>query len=437
MKRFQKSFGVSLIMLCMALMLSACSMQNVMKDTSTDEKDAQQEETPEAKDEQDQEEEGEAEEEAELKEEKETEESKSNSGAPVLGQDDIDGYEGYTYLYCEKLRTQSEKNEATGKMESSELSVFIPEDEYVWVDMESASGEKLGVSFKVELNPIIRSDAEDYTMSENLDYLLEYEFDPFYTEEYKDVVISDAELLDEHTARATVEYCEYDSYDDSCSPVFCTYLLKELDESRTVYVSLSIDGTEVTGKTPELLAEMEQFYELDINWDQERADQKLEAYLASGGDNSFSTGYLLFELPDGWKRDNEMGDYSSYVYAPGGNASAAGCFISFQEDYLGYGIMSGFDPERDSDMLLEVVETYLEQEELSGEVSYYGETCLGPAVLTVLSMDAGEYGSSVFHIYWIFDDSNMYRISAVALGDSEENPFVIVEDILENGQVAE
>ena len=43
--------------------------------------------------------------------------------------------------------------------------------------------------------------------------------------------------------------------------------------------------------------------------------------------------------------------------------------------------------------------------------------------------------TAVMHVYWIFDDSNMYRITAAAIGDATENPFAVAEGILKNGQV--
>lgn len=147
---------------------------------------------------------------------------------PVLGEDDIADYDGFEYLYCENLRTQSEKNEESGKMESYSMDVFIPQDDYVYVSMNRVTGDKLGVSFQIELNPIIRYAAEDYLVSENLQYYIENEFDPFYSDGTKDVVIGEPEEIDRNTARQTVEYLLYNKYEDSLTPIFPPFILRNL-----------------------------------------------------------------------------------------------------------------------------------------------------------------------------------------------------------------
>lgn len=50
-----------------------------------------------------------------------------------------------------------------------------------------------------------------------------------------------------------------------------------------------VSADEVTGKTPELLEELEAFYQFEIDWDKDAAQKKLEDYEASGGDSTFAT----------------------------------------------------------------------------------------------------------------------------------------------------
>lgn len=415
--------------MCMALIFSGCAAKQVMKNQAEKVEDENQADTDQETEDQ--------ENDVEPKDgtgedasDEEEQESPDQSGAPVLGQKDIEDYEGYEYLYCEKIRTQSEKNEESGKMESSELSVFIPQDEYAYVSTNSVRGDYLGVSYAVELNPTIRYDEDDYLPEENLDYLMETEFNPFYYTERKGAEVSEAKKIDENTTVVEAKYFQYDTYNDDYSPVYALYFLRELDEGRTVYVEFSIDGNSTTGKTPMLLDEIKQFYDIDITWNKEEMDKKLEDYLASGGDNSFSTGYLLFELPEGWKQDYDAGDYSTTVYAPGGDAARANCMITFADEYAGYDAFKGAT----SDDLVDAVQSYMDEEGVGSDVSFYGETCLGPAVCAIMEEDAPD-GKVVAHFYWIFNDSYLYRITAIALEGIEENPFLIVEGILEDGQV--
>lgn len=361
-------------------------------------------------------------------------EKKSADGVPVLGQEDITDYEGFEYLYCERLRTQSEENKETGKMESKELPVFIPQSDYVSVNMDYVYVDKLGVEVTVQLEPYLRYDAEDYLAYENLEYYVEDDNDPFYRTNYKDMVMSEVEEIDRETARMTVEYCYYNEYDNSYSPVFATYYLTKLENGCTVLVEVEVKGDEVTGKTPELLEELEAFYQFEIDWDADRADKKVEDFLAAGGNNTVSTGYVMFELPDGWLKDRDNADYSIDMYAPGGDAAKAECFVSLQEEYVEYGAFDGI--EGNEEELVEVVDGYLAEEGVSAEVSVYGDTCLGTAILSVIEME--EDGEKVvLHSYWIFSGSYMYRVNAAASDTAEENPFVIAEDILKNGQVRE
>ena len=434
MKKIQKKIYLCMMMLCMAMMLCACGAKEAVKETIKEQvKAGSEKEDEESKEEVSEEEEASEESDEEKSEDAEADtKEQSKDGVPVLGQEDIKDYEGFTYLYCENLRTQSEENKETGKMESKELPVFIPQSDYVYVNMDHANVEKLGVEFNVSLEPYIRYEAEDYLTYENLQYFVEEQFDPFYTADCKDVVMSEVEEIDRDTARMTVEYCYYNEYENTYSPVFATYYLTTLENGCTVLVEMDINGDEVTGKTPELLEELEAFYGFEINWDKDRAAKKVEDFLAAGGDSTVSTGYVMFELPEGWSRDTDAGDYDTEVYAPGGDVEAAGCFVSLQEDYAGYDAFSGI--ENSTDELVEVVGGYLEEEGLSAEVSAYGDTCLGTAILSVMEIEE-EGTTAVFHIYWVFSDSYMYRITAVAVGDTTENPFAVAEGILQNGQV--
>lgn len=355
---------------------------------------------------------------------------------PVLGDEDIADYDGFEYLYCENLRTQSVKDEETGRMESYSLDVFIPQDDFVYVNMDLAAGDKLGVFFQIELNPIIRREAEDYLISEDLQHYVEMEFDPFYSDGTKDVVISEPEEIDRSTARQTVEYLCYNQYTDYLAPVFSTYYLKELEDGRMVLARFDVSADEVTEETPELLEELEAFYQLDIDWDQDAAWKKLEDYKASGGDDTFATDFVMFTLPDGWDKDYDVSSYDSFVYAPEGDAVNAQCFIMLQKEYMGYGEMDGVDLS-DEESLNGLAEMVKEQYGASGEIkaSYYGDTCLGEAVLVEMSAQVQEGFTGVYNLYLIFDQSNMYEIMAVAGDGAEGNPFVVAEDILQNGQV--
>ncbi len=445
MSGMQKRFLTCLLVICMVMSLTACGRvkeaANVLlgKEEATEEVDVEaEEEDEEEKDKKKEKEEKEAKEEAPEEEPTpEKEKAKNSSGFPVLGETDIEDFDGYTYLYCEKLRTESTKNEKTGKMESFELPVFIPLDEYVYVNRDYVSGNKLGVEYKISIEPSMRYDAEDYLMTENLDYYLENQYDPYYSENYKDIVIGEAEEIGENATRATVEYCYYDKYDDSLTPTLCTYYYAELESGVEVLVEFNVNADEVTGKTPDLIDELETFYPFEINWDADRAADKLETYLASGGENSFSTGYLLFELPDGWAEDTSVGDFDYQVYAPDGDVELAGCFVGFQKEYLGYGSAKDAGILKSEDAMVEAVQAMVDETEIGGTVSYYGDTCMGKAAVVETSIEIEDGEMADAQMYFMFDDSYMYMAVAAQAPNATEDPVAVVLDVLENGQIRE
>lgn len=434
MKGIQKKLLTCLLVIYMAMTLMACGSLKDIQDAMAN-KDAKEEVEEEEKDKKEDEDEKEEKDEKESDDEDNGKSSKSKY--PVLGQEDIADFDGYTYLYCENLRTESEQNAETGKMESSELEVFIPIDEYNYVNRNYISGNKLGIEYKVSLEPSIRYDGEDYLFSENLDYYLENMYDPFYADDYKDIVMSGAQDLDDKTALATVEYCRYDKYNDEYATIFATYYLAELDNGVQVLVEMQVNSKEVTGKTPQLIEELETFYPFEIDWDEARAAKKLEDYLATGGDNTFTTGYVMFELPAGWAEDTEVGDYENRVYAPGGDAQVAGCFISLYDEYVGYNYAKDAGILNNEQAMVDTIKAMMEASEETAEISYYGDTCLGPAVLAETTA-VMENGSEVaIQVYWMFGQSDMYALTASNLTDSAEDAFAVAKDILENGQIKE
>ena len=132
---------------------------------------------------------------------------------PVLGDENAD-YSVYEYLYAEHLRTESEMNYDSGKMESKEVTVLVPECDYVYSDRTYVSSNSKGVSMSVEVNPYFRFGAHEYTLTENLEEMVADNYDIFYTANYKDVVISDAIELDNNSVVVYIDYLYYQIWND-------------------------------------------------------------------------------------------------------------------------------------------------------------------------------------------------------------------------------
>lgn len=414
----KKRLLVMLLALTMAFPLSSCGLMSrtreVMESIDEDEDD-----------------EDEVEDEDEDEEEEKSIKSKST---PVLGLEVDSDYEGFEYLYCETLMTDSQENKETGKMESQKLDVFIPKGNYVSVNRDRARVDELGVDFTVTLNPYIRYEQKNYLPDENLEYFMEEEYNPFYTTRYKAIEVSDVEET-ESGVMATAKYCEYDSWNDEYVPVFATYYLTELSDDVTVLVEIVISYDEVTGKTDRLLEELESFYEVEIEWSKEAAEQKLAKFLDSDevNVNMASTGFMLFELPAGWEQDYGWDDYSVDAFAPGGDADFAECVITFDREYVGSDALDldkELGSQEDVDSLREFFVDMLGDEAEDIAVERYGETIFGTAVRVSYTVEDLRVDT-----YLMWDNGYMYSIEAMQTSKSSEDLLAIVEGILESAQL--
>lgn len=363
-----------------------------------------------------------------------TEAPKKKSGAVLGGStDDLDGFE---YLYAEPLMTESQQNEDNGKMESKSVTVMVPINDYNSVGRDYIYSDKLGVMMNVQLNPYFQYNQEDYLMTENLEKYLEDEFDEFYSTDYKSLELSDVEELGKGRAYATANYVYYDKWDDMYVPIYCVYYACELEKDLTVMLEIEINLAETTGKTPDLLAEIESFYEIDIDWDKEAQENKVSDFLASdeANSNSYSTGYLIFDLPEGWKEDSDF-DYSMDCYAPGGDAVFAECVVALDREYTSesYDVTAFLEyPDLTKEMFLQEIG----EDADNLEVEDMGETGLGRTVK--ITMDVNIDGINAHYaFYFAAGDYYLYTIYAMQTDDATEDAFAVADDLIRNAKLRE
>lgn len=364
----------------------------------------------------------------------EEKQEKTKKDTPVLGEE-CSGYDGFQYLYEETLMGGAEEDEESGKKKSEKLTIFLPDDEYNYVSRDMANAQMLGVDFEITMNPYFQYDEEHYLLSENLDYFLDQEYDEYYRSECKDLRRSEVEKIGEDSVRATVNYCEYDDWDEEYKAVFCTYYVKELPSGTKVLVEVEIRPEEVTGKTEALLEELEAFYQFDIDWNEEAAKNRVKEFLSSDSarENKVSTGYMVFELPEGWAQDKDNDDYDTYSYAPDGDAEFSGCVISIKREYMGN---EDFDVRyllEDEEYTREYFESLLGDNVSDVAISDYGDTCLGRAVEVSLSVNSG-VGAGKYWIFMMTEDYYIYMIEAMETEDASEDVYSVVTEILETAQ---
>lgn len=357
----------------------------------------------------------------------------------VLGNDFPEDFEGFSYLQSGILVSSDTEN---GNTNIRELKVLIPDGDYFSIDGNDAYAEKSGISFRVSLNPpytFLSNGMQKYSLEEDLEYFLSYLYDEFYNPNYKEIEISEMARTD-NGVRVTVKYLMHDTWLEKYIPVFCTYYLVELDENTRVFVEVEIDAEIVTGETEDLIKELETFYGFEIEWDAKAAQKKLDRFLAGGGaeKNSFSTGYLMFELPAGWHQDYFYNDdVNVYAFLPGeDDAGKVDCAINISREYVGEGFIDIEKMAKDAEQGKAIFEEQLGDRAENVEVIDYGTTCLGYAVkLSYMIRDGVSDKKEEWYI--ISDDCYLYFIQASATMECTEDVFGIVEDILQNGRVRE
>ncbi len=342
------------------------------------------------------------------------------------------------HLRCETLVTGPDDYLFSDeKTISGELKVFIPIADYTSINGNAAYTDNIGLDFIVTLNPYIQYERENYTPKENLEYYADTVFDEFYNTSYKDFTISEVEQL-ENGARVTANYCIYDKWNDIYIPVYCTYFLTELSNDEMVLVEIEVNLEDATQKTEEVIAELEAFYNFDIEWDAREAQKRLDNFLENANLDlqTVTTGFLMFDLPADWERDYNYGDYSDYAYAPYGDAAFAGCVISIYREYMGSDNIDLDDYFLDMDETKEFFQENFGDSAYNMEISDYGTTCLGRAVKISFQTMEEDYEDKT-EIYIITSGAYAYSVNVIALPDCTVDVFVLAEEILANGIVKE
>lgn len=340
-----------------------------------------------------------------------TEEETPKASGVVFGSDEAKGYTGFEYLIEELVSTSNTKSG-----DKASFSVFVPDGDYPSVSGSSARCERMGVTVDVDVDPYLQYDWKDYTMRENLD---DYVESALYSD-YYGLEIGESEEISDECAICEVTYMEYSSYDDAYTPFYQLFCLRDMGNDVMAIIDICIEAEETTGKTQSLLDELSSFYEIDINWDESFAETKREAFENSDEFNAdaFNLGYISFELPEGWDKDEDECSYDEIVFGPNGDIYGIG-YISVAKDYIS-------DDDMIDDMLsdIEYTTSYFE-ESFGDDVSHVvvedaGETFLGRTLKIEMHLDDGDdYDLGIF--YMAQDAYTQYVVYAVVwAGEGEQ-----------------
>lgn len=321
-----------------------------------------------------------------------------------------------------------------------ELMVAFPKNGTEQSGKGTFSAEKDGIYIEFELNPYERSGKQYVPVNDSLDKLV----DNFYGDgslAADDMEKGSAEAISDDTARATVSFIDV-SEDKACACDTTMYLI-DLDDENTVSIRLIIDYANVSSKTEDIIAALEDYYEVDILYDKAAAGEKLAAYnknstVSSGTGGSSSSkvqtvawnGYE-FEIPANWKKDSANSRSEGVFYAPNGSI-----------DRAGYGIILATTRGTTA-----TVDTYVNNQsemnqmfsELTGGMvnsvtfSDAGQTFLGHTLKIQFTMKVD--GVSLTGIvYSNVSTSKMEMIGAYGITGNTSNAESVLQEIMNNGR---
>lgn len=359
------------------------------------------------------------------------EDTKSTPKGVVFGSKEAAGYTDFAYLTEAIVSTSDTKS---GNKAS--YSVYIPDDEYPYVSGSSASSQRMGVDFEIDIAPYLQYDAQDYTVVENLEEYVESQMS-YASSNYYGITVGEVREMPDGSASCEVSYMEYNSYDNVYAPFYVQYNLKEMEDGLYALSEVRISADETTGKTADLLKELSDFYQFDINWDASFADTKRAEFENSDEYNpdAYNLGFMSFELPEGWDEDEDESSYDQYVFAPEGNYALADAAIVVTNDWSSDDVVTALLSDEDyTKSYFETVFGGMGEDVTIKDITVenMGETFIGKtAKITVVTSDSTGSGTVTFFMGQV--DYEVYAIYAYAW--EEESVDEAIDMIFETGKV--
>lgn len=368
-----------------------------------------------------------------------------DSQVPVFGMEDIGDYDGFQYMQKEVLTAHIEEDKRNGRIRRKTVTLYIPYWDESWFVMNgelpgTAWASVFGVTFDFSINPYGIMEQEGASLEEMLQKHMDgiyYEDEGAVRREYGDLEIADIRASGENAVAATAKYCFYDDLEEKYHVCYRTSYLKELEPDMLALLDVTVDGQEATLETPELIEELEAFYEIDLGWDTEEMKERLDRYIEKS-EAGFSS-VIEFDFPEGWEIEFE--DDEVVIYAPGGNSDGAGCGIAVG-DLSSIALEEELpDGEDDEEYLKMIISEGLGEKADDVSIRSCGETCIGETMEAQLSV-TDDNGTADFRLYLGRKGDRAYVIAAMQYQWLEMDTFgmdtfQLVEELLENGRLRE
>lgn len=345
----------------------------------------------------------------------------------------------YKYIYKEKLTTDSWARESRKAVTNYTVEVMVPISDDIYTDRDYISSERMGICVDFSLEPLTPGENVDIPAGVMLDVYLERTYDEFNHVNYKQVELSDVKEIDEDHAYAHINYIEYEQDTNTHKVYDETWYIEEAEDGIYVLMLIKVDYEEITGKSEKLLAELEDYYGIHIKYDEDAAERKCDKYVpdVEEGKKIFSTGYMIFELPDNWHEGEGWGgDENSKSYTPGENDKFGNCSINMHREYVGKDY--DFDSKyKDEEANRKAVENELSFNVESFVQTEMGETVVGDTIKAVIKI-YNNYVPYDMVIYSGYDGEYLYMFEVICQSEeysAEYDAISIMEGILKDARV--
>lgn len=219
-----------------------------------------------------------------------------NMPQPTLGED-AEGYGGFTYL----------QSYSFGE-EGGNSVLYLPKDSAAYVGETCMICKTEGVEVTLNYNPLYSDDIKGKSLKHKLDYTMGIEYSDIYTDDYKNLEIADITALGDKAVISEASYLTEDEEQKGFVANWLQYYLVELEDGREFRAVIRVSSDQETANTEAVLAELEQYFAVDLTYESGILQSKIDNYnpsdaeLARMDGTIVEMGALEFVLPKFWIR---------------------------------------------------------------------------------------------------------------------------------------
>lgn len=219
-----------------------------------------------------------------------------NMPQPTLGED-AEGYGGFTYL----------QSYSFGE-EGGNSVLYLPKDSAAYVGETCMICKTEGVEVTLNYNPLYGDDIKDKSLKHKLDYTMGIEYSDIYVADYKNLEIADITALGDKAVISEASYLTEDAEQKGFVANWLQYYLVELEDGREFRAVIRVSSDQETANTEAVLAELEQYFAVDLTYESGILQSKIDNYnpsdaeLARMDGTIVEMGALEFVLPKFWIR---------------------------------------------------------------------------------------------------------------------------------------